>query len=72
VVEYDFDGYGEDIGTTRLFYDTNLVLDLANLPFNYLRSQTFHLFLSGFIIWNSRLEGLLLAEGFCNKSACIG
>ena len=34
VFGYDFDGYWEDIGTIRSFYETNLALTTPNPPFN--------------------------------------
>jgi len=66
---YDFDGYWEDIGTIRSFYETNLALARQNPPFNlfdssapiYSRSR----FLPGSVVENSQLENVLIAEG-CN------
>jgi len=36
VIGYDFDGYWEDIGTIRSFYDTNLALCMPDSPFNFI------------------------------------
>ncbi len=67
VFGYDFDGYWEDIGTIRSFYETNLALTGTNPPFNlfdpehpiYSRSR----FLPGSVIEDSILERVLIAEG---------
>lgn len=75
VFGYDFEGYWEDIGTIRSFYDTNLSLACPNPPFNlfdpekpiYSRSR----FLQGSLIQNSTLENVLLAEGCNIKNAEI-
>jgi glucose-1-phosphate adenylyltransferase len=75
VFGYDFDGFWEDIGTIRSFYETNLALTNPNPPFNfydpngtiYTRSR----FLPGSIIENSVLENVLLAEGCTINNAEI-
>lgn len=67
VYGFDFDGYWEDIGTIRSFYETNLSLTLPDAPFNfydpvrpiYTRSR----FLPGSVIDGATLEGVLIAEG---------
>jgi len=72
---YDFDGYWEDIGTIRSFYETNLALTKPNPPFNfsdpvnqiYSRPR----FLPGSVIENSILENVLIAEGCCISNAEI-
>lgn len=69
VFGYHFDGYWEDIGTIRSFYDTNLSLTQPNSPFNlndqhaplYTRAR----FLPGSILAGATLENVLLADG-CN------
>jgi glucose-1-phosphate adenylyltransferase len=75
VFGYDFDGYWEDIGTIRSFYETNLALTSPNPPFNlfdsenpiYSRSR----FLPGSVIEDSVLERVLIAEGCCIDHAEI-
>lgn len=64
---FDFDGYWEDIGTIRSFYDTNLKLTSPNAPFNFCDSKapiyTHSRFLPGSIVTNSRIDAALIAEG---------
>ncbi|MCX7976870.1 MAG: sugar phosphate nucleotidyltransferase, partial [Bellilinea sp.] len=75
VYGYDFDGYWEDIGTIRSFYDTNLALAQPNSPFNFYDPQrpiySHPRFLPGSLIENSHLENVLIAEGCCVKNARI-
>jgi len=67
VYGFDFDGYWEDIGTIRSFYDTNLSLARANPPFNffdperpiYTRARN----LPGTIIDGATLHNALISEG---------
>lgn len=67
VYGYDFDGYWQDIGTIRSFYETNLALTNPNPPFNfydpvspiYSRPR----FLPGSFVTNSILENVIMAEG---------
>lgn len=67
VFGYIFDGYWEDIGTIRTFYDTNLSLARPNAPFNfhdpdrpiYTRSRN----LPGTVIDGATLRNALIAEG---------
>ena len=40
VFGFDFDGYWEDIGTIRSFYETNLALTRPDAPFNFYDAQT--------------------------------
>ena len=67
VYGYDFDGYWEDIGTIRSFYETNLKLTDSNSPFNFYDAKapiyTHARFLPGSIVEDSNLENVLLAEG---------
>ncbi|MBN1266324.1 MAG: glucose-1-phosphate adenylyltransferase [Anaerolineales bacterium] len=64
---YPFEGYWEDIGTIRSFYDSNLMLTRANPPFNlydpnhpiYTRPR----FLPGSRVYDVQLDQVLLAEG---------
>lgn len=75
VFGYDFDGFWEDIGTIRSFYEANLMLTRPNPPFNffdqdrpiYSRSR----YLPGSVISNSNLEDVLLADGCCIDNALI-
>jgi glucose-1-phosphate adenylyltransferase len=69
VFGFDFQGYWEDIGTIRSFYDTNLALTGPNPPFNFF-DQTRPIysrarFLPGSTIENSVLERVLLTDGCC-------
>jgi glucose-1-phosphate adenylyltransferase len=67
VYGYDFEGYWEDIGTIRSFYDTNLSLTRPNAPFNfydpggpiYTRSR----FLPSSVIDGATLECVLITDG---------
>lgn len=67
VFGYHFDGYWEDIGTIRSFFDTNLSLTRPDSPFNlndqhaplYTRAR----FLPGSIVAGATLENVLLADG---------
>jgi glucose-1-phosphate adenylyltransferase len=62
-----FDGYWEDIGTTRAFYETNLSLASASPPFDltcpeapiYSRAR----FLPPSLIEGASIQGSLIAEG---------
>ncbi len=75
VVGYDFDGYWEDIGTIRSFYETNLALTMPNPPFNLFDPEapiyTHPRFLPGSVVENSQLENVLLAEGCCIRSSTV-
>ena len=67
VYGFDFDGYWEDIGTIRAFYEANLALTRPDPPFTlhdplrpvYTRSR----FLPGSSIEGGSLENVLLADG---------
>lgn len=67
VFGYDFEGYWEDIGTIRSFYETNLALCQPDPPFNLYEPDspiyTHPRFLPGSIIESSVLENVLLSEG---------
>ena len=67
VFGFDYDGYWEDIGTIRSFYETNLKLTSPNPPFNFYDPRapiyTHARFLPGSIVEDSRLQGVLIAEG---------
>ncbi len=67
VFGYNFDGYWEDIGTIRSFYETNLKLTSPNPPFNFYDPKgpiyTHARYLPGSIVEDSKLQDVLLAEG---------
>jgi len=67
VYGFDFEGFWEDIGTIRSFYDTNLALTSPNSPFDFFDPErpiyTHPRFLPGSTITHSVLENTLLAEG---------
>lgn len=75
VFGYDFDGFWEDIGTIRSFYETNLMLAEKNPPFNFFDQKfpiyTHPRFLPGSTIEDSILKDVLLAEGCCIEKATI-
>ena len=66
---YDFEGYWEDIGTIRSFYETNLLLTMPNAPFDLYNADhplyTHARFLPGSTTENSHLQNVMLAEGCC-------
>ena len=67
VYGFDFDGYWEDIGTIRSFYETNLQLTGPNPPFNFYDPKspiyTHARFLPGSTVEDSDLKDVLIAEG---------
>ncbi|HAV78395.1 MAG TPA: glucose-1-phosphate adenylyltransferase [Anaerolineae bacterium] len=67
VYGFDFDGFWEDIGTIRSFYETNLKLTNSNSPFNFYEAKapiyTHARFLPGSVVEGSKLQDVLLAEG---------
>jgi len=67
VFGFEFDGFWEDIGTIRSFYETNLALTQKDSPFNFhVRSSpifTRPRFLPGSIIDGASLHNVLIAEG---------
>lgn len=75
VYGYDFEGYWEDIGTIRSFYETNLALTAPDAPFRFFDEDhpiyTHPRYLPGSIVENSVLENVLMAEGCCIKDAEI-
>jgi glucose-1-phosphate adenylyltransferase len=75
VVGFDFDGYWEDIGTIRSFYETNLKLTSQNPPFNFYDPKapiyTHARFLPGSIVEDSKLQDVLIAEGSRIRKADI-
>jgi len=75
VFGFDFDGYWEDIGTIRSFYDTNLSLAHPNSPFNF-SDPRFPIYtrprhLPGSVIDGATLHNVLLADGCQIKEAVI-
>ena len=75
VYGYDFEGYWEDIGTIRRFYETNLKLTMPDAEFNLYDPEnpifTRSRYLPGTRITKSRIENVLLAEGGCIENAEI-
>ncbi len=75
VFGFDFEGYWEDIGTIRSFYETNLALTLPDSRFNLYDPKrptyTHARFLPGSVVENSKLEHVLLAEGCLIQDAQI-
>lgn len=67
VFGFDFEGYWQDIGTIRSFYETNLRLTTAETPFNFydpkLPIYTDSRFLAGSIVEDSKLKDVLISEG---------
>jgi glucose-1-phosphate adenylyltransferase len=67
VYGYDFEGYWEDIGTIRSFYETNLKLTSSSPPFNFYDPKapiyTHARFLPGSVVEDSKLQDVLIAEG---------
>ncbi len=69
VFGFGFQGYWEDIGTIRSFYETNLSLTRPSPPFNFYDEErpiyTHARFLPGSVIDGATLHNVLLAEGCC-------
>lgn len=67
VFGFDFDGYWEDIGTIRSFYNTNLSLTQPSPPFNFYDPDdpiyTNPRFLPGSIVNGATLENVLFGDG---------
>lgn len=67
VVGFEFEGYWEDIGTIRSFYQANLELTQPSPPFNFYDPHhpiyTHARFLPGSIIAGGQLEDVSLADG---------
>ncbi|KAA3647858.1 MAG: glucose-1-phosphate adenylyltransferase [Chloroflexi bacterium] len=67
VAAYNFEGYWEDIGTIRSFYETNLSLARPDSPFNFHDPTdpiyTHPRFLPGSTIDGATLTNVLLADG---------
>ena len=75
VFGFDYDGYWQDIGTIRSFYDVNLELTGQNAPFNFFDNDhpvyTHSRFLPGSVVQDSDLKDVLLAEGCRIQHAVI-
>lgn len=67
VFGFDFDGYWQDIGTIRSFYETNLMLTRPDSPFNFYDAKlpiyTDMRYLPASIVEESGLRDVLIAEG---------
>ncbi|MBL8050939.1 MAG: glucose-1-phosphate adenylyltransferase [Anaerolineales bacterium] len=67
VYGFDFDGYWQDIGTIRSFYETNLMLTTAETPFDFYDAKlpiyTDIRYLPASIVEDSTLKHVLIAEG---------
>jgi glucose-1-phosphate adenylyltransferase len=67
VYGFGFDGYWEDIGTIRSFYEVNLRLAQPETPFNFYDPQrpiyTHQRSLPGSVIDGARLTNVMLSEG---------
>jgi glucose-1-phosphate adenylyltransferase len=75
VYGYPFDGYWEDIGTVRSFYEANLALTQEDPPFNFhdlVRPIYTHpRFLPGSRIYDVELDRVLLSDGCIVQGAKI-
>jgi glucose-1-phosphate adenylyltransferase len=75
VYGFDYDGYWEDIGTIRSFYETNLMLAQPDPPFNFFDANkpiyTRPRYLPGSTLLRSKMENVLIAEGCCIEDAEI-
>ena len=73
VYGYGFEGFWEDIGTIRSFYDANLRLACADSPFTFYDPKrpiyTHSRFLPGSTVTDSRLQDVLLSEGCVVRGA---
>jgi glucose-1-phosphate adenylyltransferase len=67
VCGFDFDGYWEDIGTIRSFYDVNLKLASSETPFDFHDAQhriySRPRFLPGTKVDGATLENVMIADG---------
>jgi glucose-1-phosphate adenylyltransferase len=75
VFGFDFDGYWQDIGTIRSFYETNLSLTRLDPPFNFYDPvqpiYTRPRYLPGSIIDGATLHNVLVSEGCIIRHAEI-
>lgn len=67
VFGFDFDGYWQDIGTIRSFYETNLMLTTSQTPFNFYDAKfpiyTETRYLPASIVEDTHLQNVLIADG---------
>jgi glucose-1-phosphate adenylyltransferase len=70
---YLFDGYWEDIGTIKAFFDANLMLCEQDPPFKFYDERapmfTQPLFLPPSLVWESQLDRTVVAEGCVIRGA---
>ena len=75
VFGFDHDGYWQDIGTIRSFYDTNLALTRADAEFDFYDARnpiyTHARLLPGSIIEECKLKDVLMTEGCVIRKADI-
>jgi glucose-1-phosphate adenylyltransferase len=75
VFGYVFEGYWEDIGTIRRFYEVNLDMATPDAPFDFYDAEapifTHARFLPGSEVYNARLHNVLLADGCRIDSATV-
>ncbi len=75
VYGFVFDGYWEDIGTIRRFYEVNLQMAAPNAPFDFYDAArpiyTHARFLPGSEVFNARLHNVLLSDGCRIDSATV-
>jgi glucose-1-phosphate adenylyltransferase len=75
VYGYDFEGFWEDVGTMRSFYDANLALTMPNPAFNLFDAErpvyTHPRWLPASTVENSLLTNVMIAEGCCVMDAEI-
>lgn len=67
VIGFDFDGYWEDIGTIRAFYEANLKLTKTDMPFNFYNPHspiyTHPRFLPGTVFEGTSLKNVYISDG---------
>jgi glucose-1-phosphate adenylyltransferase len=75
VFAYPFEGYWEDIGTIRAFYDANLALTSPNPPFDFFAPEwpiyTRARYLSGSRVLDSTIRRVVLAPGCRIDNAAV-
>lgn len=75
VAAYLFDGYWEDIGTIKAFYEANLMLCDENPPFKFYDEKapiyTRARFLPPSLFWETNLDRSVVAEGCVIRGATI-
>lgn len=75
VFAYPFEGYWEDIGTIKAFYDSNLALTGPNPPFDFFAPEwpiyTRARYLSGSVILDSSIRRVLVAPGCRINNAAV-